>query len=134
MVFVTIGSQGRIAPIHVIEQRLQRHLAGLVIHPIGDVRRRPVYGLLKTLHRLGWQLNLTMSRLAVFQFFDVLLFKSETPKVRKLRWITEGLNCQIAWELAQRVDVRCKFEILLWTCLYVYGAEDEHFVRSSRVN
>jgi hypothetical protein len=105
-----------------------------VIHPVGDVGRGPVYGLLKTLHRLGWQLNLTMSRLAVFQFFDVLFFKSETLKVRELWRITEALNCQITRELAQRVDIRGKFKVLLWPCLYVYGAEDDDFVRSARVN
>src|ERR1700674_3245112 len=71
---------------------------------------------------------------AVFQFVDVLPFEGETLKVRKLWRIAEALNCQITRELAQRVDVRCKFEILLWTCLYVYGAEDKHFVRSARVN
>ncbi len=93
MVFVTIDPESRIAPIHVVEQRLQRHLTGQLIHPVGGVRHGPVYGLLKALHRLGWQLNLTMSRLAVFQFFDVLPFKSETVKVRELWRIAEALNC-----------------------------------------
>src|ERR1700720_2012788 len=71
---------------------------------------------------------------AVFQFIDVLPFQGKTLKGRKLWRIAEALNCQITRELAQRFDVRGKFEILLWPPLYVYGAEDEHFVRSSRLN
>ena len=63
---------------------------------------------LNLLHCLGWQLNLAMPHLAVFQFVDVLLFEGEALKVRKLWRITEALDCQIAWELAQRVDVRGK--------------------------
>src|SRR5271169_2569202 len=131
MVFVTVNSKGCIGSIHVVEQRLKRHLTGQLIHPVGDVRRGPVDGLLKTVHRLCWQLNLAMAHLAVFQFLDVFPFKGETLKVQKLWRIAEALNRQIAWELAQRVEVRCEFDITLWTSLDVYRAEDEHFVRSA---
>src|SRR4029077_1849223 len=35
---------------------------------------------------------------------------------------------------AQRVDIRGKFEVALWTRHHVHRAEDEDFVRSARVN
>src|SRR5579871_2440710 len=134
MVLIPINSQSRITSISVIHQGLQGHLAGQLIHLVVDVGRGPVDGLLKTFHRLGRELNLAMPYFAGFQFFDVLLFKIEPLKIRRLGRIAEALNRQITWELAQRIDIRNELQIALWTCLYVHRAEDEYFVRSARLN
>src|SRR5690242_20478435 len=131
MLLVTIGSQGGIAPLYVVLECLQCHSLGQTIHSLGNVWCGPVNRLLKAFYRLSRQLDLAMPCLAVLQLLDVLLFQREALQVRKLRRIAETLDGEIARQLAQRVDVRGKLEVALWSRLNVHRAENEHFVRGT---
>src|SRR6202008_4891062 len=72
--------------------------------------------------------------LAVLQLLHVLLVQGEALKVRKLRRIAESLDCKIAGELTQRLDVRGKLEVALGSRLHVHRSEDVHLIRGGRLD
>ena len=80
------------------------------------------------LHRLRWQLNLAVPRLAALQFFEVRRVDGETRQIGTLGWIAELLNCEIAGEFAQCIEVIRELEITLRCGLHVDRAEDKDLV------
>src|ERR1700751_975081 len=90
--------------------------------------------MLKGFYRLSREFDLAMLCLAVLQLLHVLFVQGEALKVGKLRRIAETLDCEIAGELAQRVDVPGKLEVALWSRLYVHRSKDVHFIRCRRLD
>src|SRR4029077_3566598 len=128
MAFVPVYAKCCVSSLDIPLQCLQSHLLSEPIHLICRVRKRPIHGLFERVHCLGWQLNVTLSGLAVFQLFDVFRLQSETFQVRKLRRIAELSKRKIVRKLAKLLGIRRKLEIFFRSRLHIDGAEDEHFI------
>src|SRR5262249_29420492 len=70
---------------------------------------------------------------AVLQVLDVLGFQGEAFEIGELGRIAEFLKGQIAWKLAQRVDVRCEVQILVRRRFYIYRAENKDLIGRARL-
>src|ERR1700676_412099 len=108
MMLIQVGSKGRVPSLSIALNCFEGHLLCKPVHLICRVRRRPIHGLLKRIHRLGGQLDVAVARLTLFQLLDVVRLQSETVEVGKLWRIAELSNCEITGEFAHRINVRSK--------------------------
>src|SRR5262249_11998943 len=79
------------------------------------------------------QLNLAVTRFAALQFSEVLRLDCESAQIRELRWIAELLNCEIAGEFAQRIEIIRELEITLRCGVNVDRAEHKDLVWGRRL-
>src|SRR5215813_7193401 len=132
MMFVPVCSERCIPSPDVTLQCLQRHFLSKPIDLVRRVRSRPSHGLFEGVHGLSWQLNVTMSGLAVFQLFDVFRLQSETFQIRKLRRIAELTDRKIVRKLAKFRYVRSELQIFFRSRLNINRTKYEYFIRRAR--
>src|SRR5215469_329981 len=133
MFLVAVGSQCRVATLFVVKKGLQNHLLRQVIGLIPGIRRGPIYGALKLVHRFGGQLHLAMALSAIFQFLEIFLIHGEAGEVRNLRRVAKLLKRDIARKLAERIDVGGKLEVKFRSRVYVDRAKNKHLICGRRV-